>query len=150
MKTYHYSEDRWYMDVQPLWMRVLRWIVWLGGWEQIIHDEDGYRYRWRAGEIVRRKVKVYRGRELAREIFRSVTPLGFLGNKIVVQWFGFHISTRRGYLCAQWPSGAGKGWRVYWSRNATPNDATLWLVGAPENVREAAEDTAERAAERRS
>lgn len=141
MKTYHHNSEQWHANVMPLWARLLRWIVWLGGWEDIIHDRHGYRVqlrprRWRPG------ARGWRG------VYDSMTPIALVGHRIVFQWYGFRFSTRRGYLCVTWPSGDSEQWCVYWSPDSTPHSATLWLMGAPRDVRQAATMTGRLAEER--
>lgn len=141
MKTYHYDSGQWHANAIPLWARLLRWLVWLGGWEDINHNRDGYRVRlrprrWRPG------ARGWRG------VYDSMTPIALFGHRFVFQWYGARIATRRGYWCVNWPSGDSDRWRVYYSPDSTPRSATLWLVGAPTEVRQAATTTGRLAEER--
>lgn len=149
MKTIRDNGEGWYADLRPAWFRVLNWFVWLGGWTKPTWNEHGYTVRWNVRGPLGRALRARtRGERWA--IFRSLCPLGFFGNTIVFQPFGFHISTRRGYFCVSWPGMGGNRWKVYFSPNATPWGATWWLVGTPTDVERAAAERAEQMTKRRA
>lgn len=138
MKTTHHNGECWYHDIRPLWLRVLRWLVWVGGWDTTHWTAQGVTSRYRAPRRWRP------GTRGLRAAFEALTPIALFGHRITLQHFGFFISTRRGYLCVSWPphtSPGASGWRVYWSPNATPWAATAWLLGAPREVVQAADRT---------
>lgn len=140
MRTYQHNGDTWYADVTPLWMRVLRWVVWLGGWETVVHDRHGYRVQLRP-EPWRPGVDGWRG------LYESVTPIALFGHRCVFQRYGCRFRTRRGYLCVSWPARGMPHWCVYWSRDSTPGSATYWLAGAPSEIVRAATQTGRMAEE---
>ena len=130
MKTYEFNGE-WYVNAQPLWMRVLRWVVWFGGCEQAVHDAAGLRYRYRPWHALRQARRAHRTASWRFVIYRSLCPLGVCGNRLTFNSFGFKIAIPRGHFCVSWPSAEGRSWRVYWGPNATPSSATWWLMGAP-------------------
>jgi hypothetical protein len=152
MRTTEYNGEYWYHDIRPPWLRMLRWLVWMGGWEEVIWTPEGVTTRYRPRYAMRLALCARGHRSRRWAVWHSLTPLSLFGHKITFQSFGFHISTRRGYLCVSWPphtSPGAAGWRVYWSPNATPSSATWWLSGAPREVQRDADLTClEHAADR--
>jgi hypothetical protein len=127
MKLYRHNGEHWYVDNRSLLKRFRCWLIWIGGWEKANHS--GWQFR-------RQQI----GYVPPRYRWLGVTPVSLFGHRITVQRFGVSIRFRRGYLCFNHDARHHYG---YFSPNATPWAATMWLYGAPHDVQHAG-DTWER------
>lgn len=141
MHPYRNNGEYWYRDVQPLWLRVLRWFVAIGGWSMPHWTTAGYTYRWH-GDAVRRAIRARGHRSRVFAIYSSMCPLTFIGGRLVFQSFGVSWWSRRrqAYYCLHSDHAHTKRrWYAYRSHNSTPWGADTWYFGAPREVIQAAQ-----------
>ena len=117
MKTIQFNGEYWYEEDRPVWSRVLRWVIWVGGWSTF--------RKWPLRE---------------RLTPDKLTPISLLGHRITIQDWGFNV----GRWNVSWKEGyeGGRSWRIYRSANGTPWAADKWVLGAPPQVRHAAQQKA--------
>jgi hypothetical protein len=83
MLTYRWNGERWCRDDMPIWKRVARWVVWLGGWDA--HGRLAFRYGFSPVSVLGHRVTYYGHWADIR------TPLGIL----VVNWRDKHAYISR-------------------------------------------------------
>lgn len=106
MRTWRHNGERWHESTEPTWRRVLRWLVWLGGWEST--------------------------RQLPLRLrLKNVTPVSLLGHRVTWYGWGGQIRTPEGWLVWERRSG-----QVFVSKDGTPSGAHLWLRNPPREVLE--------------
>lgn len=116
MKTYKHNGEYWYEDDRSAWQRIVEWIIWLGGVRGSLRNVS---------------------REVARRPslwFTQITPVSFLGHRVVVYHWGAELKTSEGRLVVVWRSGGERTLYAFVSRNGTPQGAHEWIVGAPKDV----------------
>lgn len=109
MRTIKFNGEFWYEDCTPLLARLATWLIWVGG-----------------GSL------------------RSPAPVSLLGHRVTFFGWGAQLRLPGGdLLTVSWPGVDPKlAWRskpaaIYVSRDGTPQNAHIWLVGEPHEVREA-------------
>jgi len=112
MKTYEWNGEYWYECTRSIPLRIRRWLVWLGGWENSL------------GKF---------------KIEGDPTPIGLLGHRVEIQRWGITIRSHGGYYCLVWRGDGNSARRAYFSTNGSPSGATRWFLGTPRSVVEAAE-----------
>jgi len=119
VKTYHWNGERWYENDFSLWKRLRRWVVWFGGWETA---KGGWQFR----------IPGY-----ARKwLWLSPTPVSLFGHRFTAFGWGWQVRVPGGWLVHSREDGRR---RLYVSRDGTPNRAHCWIIGAPHDVKRAAE-----------
>src|SRR5947209_14465728 len=119
MKTVEWNGEYWYENRDPLWQRLLCWLVWPGGWMRT--DVAGQRRRF----AFRR---------------RDPTPLSLFGHRFTHFSWGWQLRVGHGWLV--WSNYRRREPRkVYWSRDGTPGNATVWFEGAPPEVQAAVRES---------
>ena len=110
MKTYHFNGENWYCRNWSLLHHIRYWFIWIGGWEK--PNGTGWKF-------------TYAPRKLS-----SPCPITLLGHRIVIyglnwfeirfgkNWLVFHFGNRH----------------IYLSPDATPDNARVWLYGAPYEI----------------
>lgn len=132
---YRNNGEYWYRDMIPLWMRLFRWFISIGGWQSPHWTQAGYTYRWQARHAIRLALRARGHRSGAFALYSSACPLSFFGGRLTFQPFGVSYWSRRvrGYYCLHWGHGKQE-WTCYRSHDATPSGADTWYVGAPKEV----------------
>lgn len=116
MKTIRHNGEFWYEDKRSLWLRIRKWLFWIGGWEKLNHQTG--RSRW---EPVTR--------------WSDPFPVSLLGHRFTFFSWGMQVRLPRRYFVwcyrrkpgvAYGPLGVGY---AYLSRDGTPHEAHHWLWG---------------------
>lgn len=141
MRTTQHNGEHWYHDIRPLWLRVLRWLVWLGGWDEVVWTPQGVTSRLRPRHAIRLALGARGNTTRALAFLDSMTPVALCGHRVVIQRYGLRARLRRTYLCISWPTWSDQRWRIYLSSDSTPASATWWLCGAPAAIVRAADLT---------
>lgn len=128
LAAYRWNGEFWYRD-EGLLRRVVKWIAWFGGWEAHSPKQP-----W-TGVTGRRWT--------LRERLRMLTPVSLLGHRITFYGWGVTARNRRGSLV--WTKRDGS---LYFSRDGTPDGATIWFRGRPPHVVAAAQQHAQERADR--
>jgi hypothetical protein len=108
---YKNNGEYWY-EAPPLYKRIRKWFLWIGGWEK--SNSEGWHFRYDHGE------------------WRSPTPMSFLGHKITIQHFGIYFRLPSGHLHIGWSKNQGR--KCYISPDGTPQNAHTWFWGLPKDI----------------
>jgi hypothetical protein len=113
VRTLKFNGEYWYR-APALLKRIQQWAIWVGGWEK----PGGLGWRFNG----------------------SPTPVSVLGHRLTVYGWGFQVRVPSGLLVVTWPHGSETSWRAFVSPNGTPQHATEWIMGAPEEIRMPADE----------
>ena len=111
MKTYHRTDEGWYMQDWSLFHRLRDWFIWVGGWEKA--NGGGWRIF----------LKTPSGR-----LRMPPTPVSLFGRRITFHRWWVDIRLRKGWLVVSKTC-------AYLSPDATPSAATAWYFGTPPDIK---------------
>lgn len=112
MKNHFFNGEYWYEDSRPILKRFRQWLIWIGGWE----TADGkWSLFWKYG-------------------LRSPAPLSMFGHRFTYYSWGCDFRFADGWLVWTFDLGRCGSQKVYFSPDGTPDSATAWFLGTPEEV----------------
>lgn len=145
---YKFNGESWY-KAPTLLKRIRKWFIWIGGWEKA--NCSGWHFRHK--EIAPKFPEQYeeiKGMNIGEmkdylkdKPHRYVTtfwynplPISLFGHRFTIQPFGVYLRLSSEYLVFSWNQ-RRKGkivFRMYRSKNGTPQDAHVWYFGTPKEI----------------
>ena len=124
-----FDKQWWYIDKTPLWIKILNFFVWPGGWQTPVWNEKGeYTYKFR---FIRKHT--FKGKTTRR--FKDPYPL-------TVKFFGIDVTFFGTWLQIRLKKGTiviirrHSNKSCYFSPDGTPDNATKWYWGAPKRIKD--------------
>lgn len=112
MITWHHNGEYWYEQDRTIVQRIVRWLIWIGGWGAHSSQRMRRRLTW-----------------------DHLAPISAFGHRVTFYGWGYQVKTPWGILV--WSKRSGQ---IYISNDGTPNTAHIWIKGPPAEVKLSADN----------